>query len=233
MYKDAIAGSLAGITSEIITLPVSVIKTKYQVSNSNLKNIFKQNLFKSILKSSIPAISQKILSNGLRFSLYYHFMKNSEKKYSFSYGFVTGIISSAITTPVNVLKIRSQIGKTINKKKLFNGIKLSILRSVSLNTIQLPIFEFIKSSKLFGNKSNFKTIIPAILTTFIVTTIIHPIDFMMVKKMSGENLSNKNLFKILKENPYKGFGLNICRVMPNFIITTYLFNIIKPKLEQL
>lgn len=205
------ASSIAGISAELITLPISTLKSIYQTSeNISICQIISDKNYKGYIRKSIsPAIVQKLLSTTSRFTTFYY-LKNKDNMSNMKSGFISGIVSSIITTPANVWKIRKQIGNIYSIKNSYNGVKLSIVRNILLGTLQLPLYEYMKRY----TKENHAY--ASIITAIIVTAILHPIDLLMTKKMAG-----KNLLPI--GNIYKGISLNLGRVLPHFMIVTYIY----------
>jgi hypothetical protein len=179
--------TIIGCLQTIISHPIDTIKIKtINNHNINIKQLFygiKYPLFGNIITSN--------LMFGTNQYIYNNYINNYYQS-----GFLAGIISSTIITPIELYKIKNQL--RINQCKLFTGI------------IPTTIHRSIMGSLFFGSYNSLRQndihpFYSGALSGFISNTITHPIDVIKTRIQSN----NKNLYK----NIYKGLLISNIRIM--------------------
>ena len=233
--SNIINSSIATAFAEFITLPICTIKTNYQnvynmkdkVRIMNIsKNIYNMYGIKGFYRASYPAISGQIFSTMSKYTLYRYF-DNSQTypiKNKFINGMTAGIISSIVTHPLDVIKVNMQMNKNlvINFKNIYRGYSKTFLKISVSSSIFFPLYDTIKQ------KIN-NPLIASSTSALVATIIMHPIDYLKTRHMSGMPLYNGY-------NPityYRGLSINLLRIIPHFVITMQIIELInKYKIEK-
>jgi len=240
VFKDVIASSVGASIAEIITLPICTIKTNYQ-TNLHYKGIFDctKDIYSKhgiliFYNSSISAISSQMVSTASKYA-FYEFMKkqrrtqNDDFKNNVLNGIVSGVFSSIFVHPFDFVKVHSQQNKNIYCEYQKNGMLVfyrgytkNAMKSVSSTMLLFPVYDFYKQ-KLESMNINYIIPLSATLTTITVTSILHPIDYLKNRHISGLSLyENWNPLTY-----YRGMHLNLMRAMPHFATTMILTEKIK------
>lgn len=222
---NLIASMTGAAVAEIIVLPICTIQTVYQTQTNlnkptSVVDCFKQiksSGYKNFYKSSTPAILSQIVSNGSKYTIYNiikNYRQNDTKdiKNNCINGMVGGMLSVIFTQPLDNIKTKMQKYNTIvksdfNPKNIYGGWKQAISKNLMLGALLFPINDFI------GSYTSIPT--AAILTSIVITPIIHPIDLLKRRAMVNQPLW-------LGWNPrpyYRGIHLNLLRCVPHFMIT--------------
>jgi len=243
--NDLINSSIATCVAEVLTLPICTIKTNYQNTNSNsipntIKDIYKRNGLKSFYSASYPAIFSQVFSTSSKYFLYQYF-ENKNYKYSnkFTNGLFAGIISSLFTHPIDIIKIHQQMNTKFIPELKNHGIKLfyrgysKTFSKIALSsTFFFPLYDTFYEKFKSPTKS-------ALLTSILVTFIMHPIDYLKTRhiynlplynelkpKIITKTIFNKNV-KVFIIPLYKGIIINLLRIVPHFIITMNVIDYLK------
>ena len=225
VYNNIINSSISTAIAEIATLPICTIKTNYQ--NTVLQNttiyktiqtMYKNNGIKIFYSASAPAILSQIVSTSSKYSIYrYLDCNNIITKNKLANGFISGILSSFITHPIDVFKIYWQMQKSVmteiskyNLFILYRGYSKSFIKSSLSCSIYFPLYDTLS----YNNENK---IINSVLSSGIATLIIHPIDYLKTRHIAGLPLFNG----INPLNYYRGLTLNMTRIVPHFVITMY------------
>lgn len=208
--NSAISTSIA----EIVTQPICLIRTRIINGNDKflieiIKNLYKDQGILGFFKASPPAVATQTISTALKYSIYNKFQRDKiyEKMFVGSCG---GMFAATITNPLEVIKINIQMGiiSILNKPLNFfyQGYKKSLFKSCIGGALFFPLNDLFKDQ--FKNQ-----IISSGLSAFVAVTILQPIDYLKTREMFGKSFDYKDL-KIM----YTGYGLNLMRVIPHFII---------------
>lgn len=136
-----ISSICSGIVSTFLYTPFDYIKIKKQQQQKYL-------FTKSFNKIHIVALHE-IPANIMFFGTYYYF-KNKNYNYYLS-GALANVSCTLFIYPINTIKTRVQTNTSITFKQafikynLYNGIQISLLRSIISGSIGFPIFEKLKS----------------------------------------------------------------------------------------
>lgn len=221
--------ALAASIAEIITLPICTTKTKYQNTNSTsvistTKSIYKESGIKGFYRALIPAVCGQSFSTSSKYVLY-RYIESKQIPYSnrFVNGIISGILSSLITHPLDSCKIYMQMNTSI-----ITDIKLNGMFNIVYRGYSKTFFKVILSSALFFpiydtiREYTNDSILASFASAVISTSIMHPIDYLKTRHIYGLSLYNGL-------NPltyYKGLSLNLMRIVPHFIITMSIIDIL-------
>ena len=242
-FHDLIISSIATIIAEILTLPICTVKTIYQ-TNLKYKSIidvckvtYKNRGLLGFYNASLPAIASQTVSTSTKFTSYM-FLRSvrhiapDDIMNNIINGIGAGIISSVFTHPFDVIKIHKQNGLSFSYELKRHGLSLfyrgwskSLSKSIILTSIIFPMYDFYK----FKIKN---ILVAAALSSITATVILQPIDYLKVRHISGEKLyqSNMGLISTIRYF-YRGFHVNLSRVIPHFTITMSLIDLFKNNLK--
>lgn len=224
--RNFINASLATIVAELATLPICTAKSRYQnttgISFRHLmKKILKEEGISAFYRASVPAILSQTFSTGSKWTLYRKFNESlewNENKIvnSVINSVAGGVITSIITHPFDVVRVHFQMQqktdlKGWNFRQFYRGYSKSLGKTVLGGLTYFPIYEQIKP--LFSN-----SLLAGASTAIIATTISQPFDYLKTRQVyQGKNLYQNFQWKSL----YKGYTLNLARVVPHYAITMY------------
>lgn len=231
--RNFLASSLATIVSELATLPICTIKTNYQNTNSisilnTTKQLYQTNGLKAFYQSSLPAIGSQMISTSSKF-VFYKYLEEKNICNKFVNGGFAGLISTILTHPLDSIKIHHQMNKSIVSeikkfgiKVFYRGYSKTISKIIVSSSLFFPLYDHFLD---YVKKQNIKYdyVIASGLSGFVTTLITHPIDYLKTRHIYGHaNLfESTNIFDY-----YKGLSLNLMRIVPSFIITMSVTNIL-------
>jgi hypothetical protein len=268
--KDLLYSSVATVVAEISTLPACTIKSVYQNSGSNsitqvTKEIYNKNGLKGFYNASYPAILAQTYSTSSKYVIYRYLENNHDsdhKKESSSAlkkmmnGLISGVLTSIITHPMDILKIRMQINPI--SLSLFNNLTYQIKNiktfkeyykgyTATLGKVAIASSLFFPCKELYYDKlKRYEYFTPMQLSflsstgaAFTATIANHPVDYLKTtiigtNSMKAEKLKEfQELVKVYgKYNPllyYRGLSIHLLRVVPHFIITMSLIDYLNQK----
>jgi solute carrier family 25 (mitochondrial carnitine/acylcarnitine transporter), member 20/29 len=126
----------AGFFTGIITAPIDRFKIKKQISANNI--------YYKPFKGVTLSLLREIPANIIYFNIYYKFREEYGILFS---GGLAGVLSWALTYPIDVLKTRIQSDKfnnlhhAISKKSLFKGFIPCISRALIVNSLGFYVYE--------------------------------------------------------------------------------------------
>lgn len=236
--NDKIASMIFAVTvAETITIPICTVKTVYQVDRSKniretIKYIHNRRGWIGFYNGVPPAIMSQTISTTSKYLMYelikdYRGTCENDILNNCLNGVMGGLVGSVIAHPFDVLKNYRQMGKMFNKdlkivgpKLFYRGYSQTINKNVMLYSMLYPTYDFHRSRGCGSMESS-------IYTSLMTTCILHPIDFFKTRRMAGENI-------FINWNPrtyYRGFTLNLSRVMPHFLITMSIVDYLCGKKE--
>lgn len=251
-----ISSSIATVTAEIVTLPTCTIKTNYILNNDKIltimKDIYKKYGLKGFYNSMIPSISSQVISTSTKF-LFYRTLEDLNYEYSYKpiNGAISGILSSLITHPIDFIKIHYQKNEMEYCKQLikensfsaYRGYSKSLSKVIIGSSLFFPIHE--KINEILNNKdknNEWNLFISAGLSAIISTTIMQPLDYLKIRHVyegnkhiySGLNSNKGYLIKYIKFIPilYKGYSINLLRIVPHFIITMTMIKYVEKHMNK-
>ena len=177
----------------------------------------------SFYSASALAVLSQIISMSSKYSIYKMLDHRCERGNKFINGFISGLLSSLITHPMDVFKINRQINRKIfpliraqGYRFIYRGFSKTIIKSCIGSSLCFPLYDYYYQR--FNN-----IIVASILSSFSATVITHPIDLLKTRSISGKKL-------FIGWNPakyYRGLSLNLLRIIPNFIIFMKVINILE------
>jgi hypothetical protein len=155
------AGLATGVTGLIVGIPMSYIKTNYQVNpNFNYKSLFKfgiSGFAKSFVAWKYEA-GKEVVGNASFYGLYKVLNKMTEndgkehnKIISFVNGFIAGFIGTYLSYPIDTMKSHKQ---TINQTGNFNMIFNEIYYCKRISPENINVFK-LQNSHLIPSYTNF------------------------------------------------------------------------------
>jgi hypothetical protein len=210
---------LGACLGEVITFPICTLKTVYQTTNTPqplskfIPDFVKSRSFKGLYHGCQWATVSQMVAISSKYSAYEMIKKTrgtqqSDLMNNAINGCLGGVIGNFVSHPFDVLKNFRQRNEPIlpviqDPRILYRGLSRSMAKTCLVYSLLFPVLDFYQSH--FNN-----VLISAPLATITTTVITHPIDHMKVRRIAGLPLTG---------NYYKGFGLNLARCLPNFVIT--------------
>ncbi len=214
----------AATIAEIITLPICTTKTKHINTESKsvvntIRTIYANGGFKAFYRATVPATITQIFSSTSKFILYKYF--NTISSYTVPNSIAAGIITSLITHPLDGIKIFMQMDqaflhelKLVGPKLFYRGYSKSFIKTTIGSALFFPLNDFAKSKT---NSPFYGSMISAVISTL----VMHPIDYLKTRHISGLSLYQGWDFRIY----YKGLSLNLARIVPHFVIMMTLLDV--------
>ncbi len=219
-YQTVVNSAIGTFLAEIVTLPICTVKTNYQNSShisplEICKKLYKNGGLKSFYSASVPAITSQVFSTSCKFTLYQYF---EEQNYKYSNkminGSISGLITSLVTHPIDTIKIHIQMGtpfipelKKYGIGLFYRGYSKSLSKILVASSLFYPVYDYAYQTYRNAFYASF-------ISAVVSTTIMHPIDYLKTRHIYGLSLYQG-------WNPlsyYKGFSVNLARIVPNFII---------------
>jgi hypothetical protein len=223
MFRDLSASCIGAAVAEIITLPICTVKTNYQ--NSGKKTIWgtvgaiwgKHGIV-GFYNAMPSAVGAQVVSSGSKFVIYRGLTRRLGDDPTWHgrllCGTASGILSTLLTHPLDVMKIHVQMQasfrkelKAVGPRLFYRGYTKSFNKVLVASTLYMPLYDICKEK--IGNPVG-----AALVSGLIATSVTHPIDYMKTRATYG-------LSYWAGWNPiryYRGFTLNICRILPHFVI---------------
>jgi hypothetical protein len=219
--------------AEFITLPVCAIKTNFQIGSSTIpetvKLIYQKGGIRAFYTASIPAIASQMFSTTSKYTIYRYLedkkYPNSNKVFN---GLAAGIISSLFTHPWDFFRVHLQSHKPVIpvlKKEgisvLYRGYSKSFLKVSVSSSLFFPVFDFV-------NEKSHNALFASFCASVIGTTFLQPLDYLKIRHIYGTSLYSS-------WNPltyYRGFSLNLLRIVPHFMITMTIIDFMKKKFDK-
>lgn len=224
--NNFISSCAATVIAEFITLPICTIKTIYQ-SNLEYKSIvnvatdiYTKRGIKGFYNATAMALLSQMLSTSTKYTFYSYLKKNENNllKNIFN-GAIAGFFSAGIVHPVDVVKVHWQSGinfkeelKTIGPKLFYRGYTKSLSKNIILTSIIFPFRDYFKGHLRNG-------VIASMISSFIATIILHPIDLLKVRQIGGLSLYASDV-----RYYYRGFHVNSMRTLPHFTLTMFFID---------
>lgn len=227
--KDIGRSLVAGFTAEILTAPLSTLKTVYQ-SQTKIGELSGKQIFinrwnshgiAGLYAGGLFGIIRQMISTSSKYTFYqvvkrFNGTDDSNIANNLMNGVIGGVFAATLCQPVEVVHNFRQRGEPImsrlfeQPKILLRGYPHALVRAILVTSCAFPIYDYL--SILLPNDLKLLKIPIATLTT---TLVVHPADLMMVRKMSGAPL-------FMGWNPinyYRGSQYGVLRALPHFWIT--------------
>jgi hypothetical protein len=229
--KDIKAMAISVTIAELMTIPICTIKTNYQNSMgtvvNTIRSIYTKHGVRGFTSASIPAVACQIINSTGKYSSYEYLKRQGLIKLknplidNIKNSVISGLAVSMITHPLDRFRVSWQVGKKISNDlqqhglgTLYRGISKTLSKSLIGSITYYPIYDFVKCKVEHPS-------IASLVSAFISTTIIQPVDYMKTCHLNG----NLNLRSLLIGGPfnairscYRGYLLNLARILPHFTI---------------
>ena len=140
-------------------------------------------------------------------------------------GAISGGLTSILCHPLDVIKIHQQENrriitefKNMGPKLFYRGYSKGLSKQVINSTILFPTYDFYKY--YFHNH-----FIASALSAFTIVTILHPLDYFNVRHIANGKINYKNILGY-----YRGYHINLMRIIPHFCITMVVIEFLNRKL---
>jgi hypothetical protein len=219
LYASMIGAGIA----ELLTLPISIIKINYQCDSQStiraiVSNIYRTQGIRGFYAASRATLLAQTVSTSSKYYFYTMFKQyngSGGALNSIFNGACSGVCASVLSHPLDVIKIYQQRSqdfsgdlRTIGPRLLYRGYSKTLVRNIMVSSMLFPLYDFYTT--LFPNS----VAMASMCTAFTVTITLHPIDVMRTRHISIGDNYNHNKVPI-----FRGLHLNLCKMMPTFIIT--------------
>ena len=225
LTNSAIATAIA----EIVTLPICTLKTNFQNSKNTsirltAKDMYAKGGIKVFYRASYPAIGSQVISTASKYGLYRYFndsqIVTSNKVIN---GMIGGCLSSLITHPIDSIKVHMQMSTPFIPELKKNGLGLfyrgyskTFTKILIASSLFFPLYDYCK--EYTGS-----SIVSSFISATISTTAMQPLDYLKTRHIYGQTL-----FQGFDPRPYyKGYSLNMMRVVPHFMITMCVIDLLE------
>lgn len=166
LNKSIFCGLLTGVSLITLTYPLDILRTNIAINDKNLSFIKKTFLNEGI-RGFYKGYGISVLTGSIHISIQmssYNYYKQNLEKYNYNNnlknllsGSGAGLTAAILTYPGDVIRKNIHIDnfncfrKIINKygyKSLFNGLQISIIKTIPNAAIQFAAFDFIKNFML-------------------------------------------------------------------------------------
>ena len=232
---------LATVFAELLTLPICTVKTIYQTDLSYksifdvYRDVYRKRGIGGFYNSSGMALLSQTVSTSTKYTSYMYLQRirgiqGNDLLNNMINGGLSGIVSSIFTHPIDVVKIHKQtnvplwpILRADGWRLIYRGYSKSLCKNIVLTSIIFPFYDFYKSKV---NNAAFAAASSSIMTT----AILHPIDYLKIRHITGQSLYLKNapFWKNIRYY-YRGYCVNLSRTMPHFMITMGIIDYMKTR----
>lgn len=228
ILHNVMASSAATALAEFTTLPVCTIKTNFQnqCSKSSLsipqtiKKIYNLSGIKGFYAASPAAIASQVISTSSKYVLYRYFEdKNMKYSNKLLNGLISGVITSLFTHPLDCIKIYMQMGSSQKKRSFINDLKefgpklfyrgydKTLFKTCVGSSLFFPLYDTI-------NTYTDSYFLASLMSAIISTTAVQIFDYLKTRHIYGLPLYQG----LNPKTYYKGYTLNLMRVVPHFMI---------------
>jgi len=181
----------------IVSSPIETIKVNYQTSDKSIINITKDIIKNHGFSKPIYAtLINRFASSGCKYYCYNEIKKfrqtnNNNLPNNMLNGFLSGIIIAPIMQPFDAITNHLQRQHKLNQMKvrsLYTGFSQTIARNILLYTLFFPLFDFWK------HQTN-NIVISCVITSGIITFIMHPIEYIRTNKMAKRAYNIRECYK--------------------------------------
>ena len=227
-------GIISGLFSSIICSPFDLIKTRYQVSGTNISYI--STLRQVYGKEGAGALYNGFVGNVISvptwwgiYWTFYEVMKKNENLSNGSQAMIAGNIASFILNPIFVLRTRIHNSTNMNYMSLIRemrrenistftkGYATTIVHNSQL-FVNIPIYEFLRDNYT-SDDDPWKMVKIAVFSGFskaVGGTLIYPIE--VIRTRIRETRKTTNIKKIIMEpsfRPFAGYIPYLLRSIPS------------------
>lgn len=226
--KPFVYGGVASIVAELTTFPLDTTKTRLQIQENNLKyknffdcglKIYRNEGVRALYSGIAPAILRQSVYGTLKFGTYYTLKEFIVSKMYHDDNIprenmllnvvcasLSGMISSAIANPTDVLKVRMQIhGKGTNNislfkcfyevyyteglRALYRGVNQTSQRAGIISGVELPVYDYCKHMLLdsIGDQPA-NHFISAFIASLLAAITSNPFDVIRTRLMNQRKI---------------------------------------------
>ncbi|XP_075447229.1 kidney mitochondrial carrier protein 1 isoform X1 [Ascaphus truei] len=231
-WKPFIYGGLASITAEFGTFPIDLTKTRLQIQGQANDAQFKEIRYRGMLHALVrickeeglvalysgiaPAMLRQASYGTIKIGTYQSlkrlFVDNPEDEtlvLNVSCGIISGVVSSCIANPTDVLKIRMQahgsliqggmIGNFISiyqqegTRGLWKGVSLTAQRAAIVVGVELPVYDITKKHLILSGRmgDNIYTHFLSSFTCGLAGALAsNPVDVVRTRMMNQRTICN-------------------------------------------
>ena len=207
-----IAGAIGGFCEYLVGHPLDTLKVKMQVTNKSFfSTIHSMNGFRNLWNGLTPSLASAMIRNGCLFGVYGNVLEAMPYNNSFGVctaGFISGIISTCIFSPTDLIKIRLQTKESsslgnvmsdIYKKDGLRGFghggRLTLARESFGCAMYYGIYDKLKKSRIFGFENSINNFMCGASTGWISFITFHPIDVVKSRYQASEKDTVKRIIK--------------------------------------
>lgn len=222
-FSAFVSGAVYGLTSIIVGHPLDTLKTKMQAQNQHLTSNSFQVLIRTIkadgliglYRGCIPPLLGASLLRSVQFGIFetsVDLLKRSKTLVDsqvlgidsriYLAGICSGIARAVIECPLEVAKIRRQVGESWRFRGLFKGFGANLTRNVPLLTL---FFAFVDLSKRIDISAQWRPFITGSVCSTLAWTVVWPFDVIKsrIQAESGYKGSIYHVFLL----QYRTFGI--------------------------
>jgi len=219
------SGAVYGITSLVVGHPLDTLKTKMQAQTAHMKgsafavfvNTVKTQGLIGLYRGCVPPLLGASVLRSVQFGVYALFFSLLQKHTGdtqlkilgidykiYIAGMVSGFGRALVECPLEVAKIRRQIGETWQFKGLFKGLGVNIARNVPLLA---TFFIFLDISKKFDIPQAYRPLITGSICSTLAWTLVWPFDVMksQVQGSTGTEKLTEKVRRHYNTHGIKGF----------------------------
>lgn len=219
----------AAAVAELITLPITTIKTNYQNSTETIpqvvSRIWGQHGMRGFYNSSGVAMVSQVTSTAAKYTWYCAL--NEYVSNRFLAGTMAGALTSFLTHPMDVVKVHQQMHtplwprlQEVGPSLLYRGYSKTLSKYAISSTFYFPLYDTMQEHT--------PPMLAAIISATVSTLIIQPIDYMKIRHIDGQPW-----FHGWSPRPYfRGVGLNLARSVPQFTLVMAIIEGLKESPER-
>jgi hypothetical protein len=199
------------LIAETLTQPLCTIKTLYQTTPSATgwlpcaRTLYRESGVWGFIRSSPLATCSQIIASSTKITCYLGLVDAvGDQVPKPALGAVAGALGGLFSHPLDVLRIQVQRGDGLkfSAARAYRGLRYTLQKNVLVASILFPTFSALKSR-------DHGTITSAVGASLLTTLIVHPVDLWKTQRVAGVALGGL----------YRGFTLNLARVLPHFVLT--------------
>jgi solute carrier family 25 (mitochondrial carnitine/acylcarnitine transporter), member 20/29 len=186
--SDYIGGFVSGIAQTLSGHPLDTIKVWSQDRIIRKRTI--RNLYQGV---KYPLMTTSLITSFNFGITQYYYQQN--KSYLLS-GFYGGFLSGIIMTPIEYLKINSQINSQIKEKCQVNlaSKKIGWISTITRESLGFPIYY--QSYYYCRNDLDLHPLVSGAISGYLSWTLIYPIDTIKTRIQSGQSKSHLEAIKM-------------------------------------
>lgn len=239
MSTDALIGLLANSLSCVVTHPVDVVKTKYQVGAS-LRDSVKGRLFAGLGPNlcTYPIFWGVFFGTNAHLSTLYRRWGVSGHANNIVTAYSSSLIGSTLTNPLFVVKVRMQTGRrslweTVREIRgwstYFRGLPSTCVSNSKL-AIQFPLYSYLRE--------NHSVLVASVLSKCVASTVFYPLDLVRTRQRNA-GVSQSMLVvarDVVREfgarGLFRGLAMYHCYSTPNFVCMMLFTELFRTQLNE-